>query len=1186
MGASSSTVIGYKYFTSMLLFIGNPIERLLGINFDKRGWHVPFTDEAKNVKLIGTVKAPTLFGENEGGVEGEIHLRLGTSDQEVVPFFDEYMFEKGLVASAYPYYSYLAFKDFYVGNSNNIREMLLWPKRINVREDGREQWYVSKAEIPNFNVIESPAIEYLLNSNIRLTRRTASKHLNSLNSPTFSNWYTATPANLNFANTEDSKTFTLGGSGSRDGGYSLPTRPENYSYSCKNIIEFNKVCALYIELSIRFCSLDTYVDFGETHIIGDVEITTDTQHSDSWYEYKTKTFKMTIITDKSLTIFARALGAQTNPDTPADKFHISCYLQDLIVDIDRTEVVYESSSDMNAIHAIREILTDDTAMNKPESLVNDENFRKAADWIYDEGFGISAAFENKSCTDAINEICGHIEAGIRVNRQTGLYEMVLFRDGWFEENEIHTISERKIKNFSCEPTDVDDVINLLNVSYYDRENIKTASFPVAENGLIKTLQTVNEESIDLKYFSNIISAQKIANWKLKQLSTPVFKGSFSTAFKDARKWNRYDLIRLPWSKRWDGTILVRINSINIGGPKSHEVKVEFIEVVSSEGALNTTINVDEPIIVPTVPVPCNSKVFELGYYDSVHARGEREFNLDLVDIPELGFTGALAEKPQNNSLNAALYVLENNEYGRYATVNYVETARLDENIDRITNVIKIKQVGDLDSVQMGTKIYINDEMMVFEYYDASTNLLTVKRGAEDLIPKNHNADSILYFADDVLSVDRTTRVFSDQIEAKVVTTTPSGVLAFEDADTHEIEFKARSIRPYPPANVKINDEYWPESIDANPMLTWSDRNRLQQTGGEPLSWYEGSVTKEEGVTYHYQIKDELENVIDSGDDVGSGLILDLEPADFFPSAKLALWSERNGIQSLERVEILLISEVGLLNGFLESIYAQNEYVNLKASLTNHVPISSLTVVDGTLPTGLSIIGTNITGSCSTQGTYTFTLESTDILTNIVQKTFTVKVQGVLWSQLTFDGQNMTDRVAGNTWSQGSGNTFVQGLYDGSDYALKMGGSELSTMVKTMTQSGNFSIAVTVNVPAMDQINGFVFLGSRTSNSNRENLYIATNGELRAYRQGASSGTTLNSGFYLEAGKTYRVGYDKSGNNRRLFVDGVLVASDVFSATVSNTSNVYLGLNRYDSNQVYSKAILDNVVISTGSSRFM
>jgi hypothetical protein len=84
--------------------------------------------------------------------------------------------------------------------------------------------------------------------------------------------------------------------------------------------------------------------------------------------------------------------------------------------------------DINPIHKIREILTDDTAMNKPQSSVNDDNFTAAADRIFDEGLGISWAIQEKTCKEAIDELLYHIEAGIRVNRQTGKYEVVLFRD--------------------------------------------------------------------------------------------------------------------------------------------------------------------------------------------------------------------------------------------------------------------------------------------------------------------------------------------------------------------------------------------------------------------------------------------------------------------------------------------------------------------------------------------------------------------------------------------------------------------------------------------------------------------------------------------------------------------------------------------------------------------------------------
>ena len=57
--------------------------------------------------------------------------------------------------------------------------------------------------------------------------------------------------------------------------------------------------------------------------------------------------------------------------------------------------------DINPIHQIREIITNDTAMNKPESMINDENFKFAARRIWDEGLGVSGAFTEKSCKEAI-----------------------------------------------------------------------------------------------------------------------------------------------------------------------------------------------------------------------------------------------------------------------------------------------------------------------------------------------------------------------------------------------------------------------------------------------------------------------------------------------------------------------------------------------------------------------------------------------------------------------------------------------------------------------------------------------------------------------------------------------------------------------------------------------------------------
>ncbi|OAL78984.1 hypothetical protein AY606_06035 [Acinetobacter sp. SFB] len=834
------------------MFIGNPIEKMLGINFDKRGWISTFVDENGNALAQGVINAPNLYGENEGGVAGTVHVQYGRDNQAVLPFYKDYMESMGLQASAYPYQSYLAFtglgkvntgngwidgafgalaghmnEAFYLGNTGYMKEMLLWPKRTRIRNDGRRQWYEVRGDGAIVCEIDATLIpsEYM--------GKIAQIEAN----PPQNKWYGTSNQDNQYYE------FTQNGliSGyvqdfySQFGGYGKEGRVKT---------TFPNLDGLVMEVEIWG---DDGISFFDWKGGGFTMVREWSQQS-----YVTCR-KYWIIFDPLYPDKSLSFGITDQIPGGSNSNH-KCVIWARLV-LDPWSGTGSSNDvravDINPIHKIREILTDDTAMNKPESSVNDVNFIKAADWIWNEGLGVSWSITEKSCIDAINELCYHIEAGIRVNRQTGLYEMVLFRDNWFAEDEIHTITESKIKSMQYEITNADEVINQANVNYYDRANIKNSSFSISENGLIQTLGRVNAETLDFPYFMNMRNAEVVANWKLKQLSTGAFKGSFTTGWREARKWNRYDLIRLPWSKRWTGTILVRIMSINLGGPTNNEVTIEFIEVVPATGMMNTSIVADDQINTqPEAPKPCNAKVFELPYFEAVQAFGEREVNAEISDTPEAGYLCAIAEKPQNNSLSAALYVDNGNGFERVTTINYCETAYLDQAIDRISRTFTVKNIGNIASVRTGSQIFINDEIMVYQSYDAETKALTVKRGALDSALQNHALNSILYLADDFVAIDQTLYTQSEIINAKVLTTTPSGVLALSDAATHGVEFNARAIRPYPPANVKINNAYWPEEIETDLVLTWVDRNRLQQTGGEIIGWYEGNVSIEPNTQTH------------------------------------------------------------------------------------------------------------------------------------------------------------------------------------------------------------------------------------------------------------------------------------------------------------------------------------------------
>ena len=882
MGGSSKQTIGYQYFSFFLLFIGNPIEKMLGINFDKRGWQTPLIDDSGNPLSVGVIEKATLYGENEGGVAGQIHARYGTSSQEVVSFYKEYMESKGLQASAYPFQSYLAFPDFYVGNSGYMKEMLLWPKRTRIRNDGRRQWYEVREDGAVVCEIDATLIP------IDYLGLVAQVQANPPQNKWYGTW------------NKDNQYHEFSSKGLISG------YDHNFLAQYGGFGKEGRVKTTFPDLNGLVMEIEIWGDDGISFFEwngGDFKLVRE------WSEQSYVTCrKYWIIFDPKAPDKSLSFGITDQVPAGSDTRH-SCVIWARLV-LDPWSLDPNYTVDINPVHKIREVLTDDTAMNKPETSVNDENFIKAADWIWNEGLGVSWSITEKSCMDAINELCYHIEAGIRVNRQTGLYEMVLFRDNWFDENEIHTIAENKIKKGSMqyEITNADEVINQVNVNFYDRANIKNSSFSISESGLIQTLGRVNAETIDFPYFMNMRNAEIVANWKLKILSTGVLKGSFTTGWREARKWNRYDLIKLPWSKRWTGTILVRIMNIKLGGPTSNEVSIEWVEVVPSTGMMNTTIVLDDPIEKPLPPQACQYEPFELPYYLAVMALGQRKVDDELAYESNFGLVGAVAEQPQSNSLYAIMKThngVEGEEWLRAASIHYSETADFDQIISKTSTSFTVNNWKKIANVSTGTLIKCGrdwlgtpGEWMVFQGVDVYTGIVSVKRGALDTPPQEWGPGSKLYFCGNDVAFDETEYVAGEEVLVSALTTTPSGVL--EQGGSIPIEMKARAIRPYPPANVKINGEYWPAEIEGDLALTWVDRNRLQQTGGEIIGWYEGGVTRETGVKYTVEVYDNQTNtLLTSQSNIDANLVT-IGSTNFEYENRIELYSVRDAYESLQR----------------------------------------------------------------------------------------------------------------------------------------------------------------------------------------------------------------------------------------------------------------------------------------------
>lgn len=856
MGKSSKGTKGYKYFTSLVLMLGNRVEWLLGVNFDKKGWQHP-KDTGRYMQAGNYIfDLPELYGETEGGVSGVMSFYDGSTAQLPDPYYEDYF----PYAPAYRHQSYVVFKDFYVGNSPYLKDVMFLPKRTQIRNDGSEQWYRVRedgAVVCEIGAIQNSDLPGFIETHIQTSFFWASRidYFNDGDEIPFSNnrIIDKTVSKNEIITQFDGSGYTQEGIRFPDAMITVKTK---FVLNTKSIVRVTATVKLKGESIL--CDFDPatkpYIIENKTTFEKNINDGAFTYHVDA-YIYG--------ICDIILIAESRK---------PIDYNGI---IQTQEAAINNQNYIYIGefggyssiqAIDINPIHKAREIITDYTAMGKPESDINDASFRAAASRIWDEGLGISWAIQEKSCKEALQELEAHIEGGFRINRQTGLYECVLFRDDLLDlDNALH-FDESKIKTIEFDTINADDAINSYNVSYYDRENLKDSTFSIDDVGLIHTVGHVNAEKLDFPYFMNRRNAEIVANWKLKQTSTAAWKGSFTTGRYDARKINKYDVILLSWQSKQLVNVPVRVLNISLGDGVDNTVTIDFIEIISYSENMNATINSDESLSKILEPQDNNAVVFEAPYYELVQENGQANVNLELENNIEAGYLMTAVSKPQNNSIYALLYTDKATEdYAQMQKVGYVDycpSLILDQDISFTDSVFSVRNAIEISLAKVGTLILLDDELLVYQGYDAITNKITVKRAALDTVPKPHLLNAVFYFFDEFRFIDTEQYVASESVQAQVLTTTPSAVQKRELTNVKKLEMNARAIRPYPPANVKINDEYYPAEIESDLVLTWANRNRVQQTGGEILGYFDGGVALENGVNYQLILTEFDENQVE------------------------------------------------------------------------------------------------------------------------------------------------------------------------------------------------------------------------------------------------------------------------------------------------------------------------------------
>ena len=863
-GSSKEQTVGYFYEKDLQgILCHSPVDAITRIECDDREIA---RDEIKNTGNH-YINKPDIFGgpDREGGIQGNIDVLFGKDDQ----LQNSYMRDKlGEYVPSFRGVLSVVFKKLYVGMNPYLRSFKFRVKKTDVG------WYSEKSQINKEDIL--------------VPAQTVWKYK-----------IFAYGDNTNRVN-EDKTTWVDGKTPFGDKYFYAPSA---YGFPVNPSTVIPQQVTLWAETSVLLGDIasdfffDCFLDNGITVWVNGVQVVTNYDVNAHYYSKTiSKTYFLENTTNR-ITIKCVDDGQGVRPD---NWIWFDLRLQNFNMSYD---------SDINPAHIIYDLLSNKIyGKGAPDSKIDLVALKKMADTLYDERMGMSIVWgESSSYEDFMNLVCDHIKAVVPyVDMQTGKWTTKLLRDDYSKPALIHLNESniQSVKNFTRKT--MADAVNIVTVTYWDRKQGKTATISVDNPARVAQQGKPITQKIDYDGFTNSEIAGRVAMRELKTLSSFLASVTLQAFGEEAMNLKVGDCFRWSWSDFRISESVMRVTKVNYGGVLTNYATIDAIE-----DSFSTPNEAVVPYLPPNeqdseAPKQADFMAIEAPYFDIVQMFGEAQVNSTLDENPDVGYVLVSADRPQTNALNATLLTSLSNDFEDVGAVDFCPSAKLIEDIDKISQSFLIKDIENLSDARTNTLIQINNETMAYVSYDLSTRTLNVKRGVHDTVPQIHNADSIIYFWDQYASYDQTQRIDGSVVNVKILTNTGRDILSEDVAISKQVELNSRAIRPYPPANVKINGQYFPIDFVGDLVVTWVDRNRIQQTGGEILGFYDSGVTIESDVNYIIELYDSNNVLIDSKN-VGQLNTATLNTSSLATqTAKISLYSIRDGFESFQKFEHELI----------------------------------------------------------------------------------------------------------------------------------------------------------------------------------------------------------------------------------------------------------------------------------------
>ena len=531
--------------------------------------------------------------------------------------------------------------------------------------------------------------------------------------------------------------------------------------------------------------------------------------------------------------------------------------------VDAVARVFSGTNGMNPAHIVYDAIT--YLKGHPVAMINDENFRAAADRFYSEGFGLCTRYDASQETpdQFIERICRVAGANCQPSRVDGLWRLDPVRDD-YDPQSLPVITEVDIDmaRLRYEPAVPVEMANSVRVEWYDPssdEDRITPSDPAL--GHVRAVGGVIEQTRQYREIPAEALALRIARRDRTVMSVPVDRYTLPL------KRNRRDLllgnpVRLQLPSIGVAETVVRVGKAESGTHIEGGLTVTAAQVAAH---LPSTVHIQpspsEWVPPDYTPVPSPHQVaFELPYVALAAALPPGELQALTEDA---GFAAVAASRPPTGTNFVLATAAGSNVLAEAGTFDWCPSAVVVEAADHMGTGFTLAGGSLLDRVAAGSWALWEGADGEFEIVrvDQLEDGLVLGRGCADTPPIEHPAGSRIWFCGEWLAADEQQYVGGETIQLRTLTRTSHGQLRAQDATALEVALEDRQARPYPPANVTINGMWPVVGVQAgNIVVEWNHRDRVLQAD-QLLEWGASSVGPELGTEYFVRAFDAISDML-------------------------------------------------------------------------------------------------------------------------------------------------------------------------------------------------------------------------------------------------------------------------------------------------------------------------------------